>query len=111
MNGDKPKKKWAKGAYAKKIEFRNGGSILKLSLKAADFVTWLEDNVNEKGYVNLVIAELRQPDKFENTHEVYLDQYRPQHQGDSGQSRQQPPARTQYSRADDFPPDDMEPPF
>ena len=37
-------KKYANGLFAKKIEFQNGGSMAKLSIKVEDFVSFLEEN-------------------------------------------------------------------
>ncbi len=45
-------KKYANGLFAKKIEFQNGGTITKLSIKVDDFVSFLEENA-ENGWVNL----------------------------------------------------------
>lgn len=30
---------------------------------------------NERGYCDIIIAEMKQPDKFGNTHTAYLDDY------------------------------------
>jgi len=45
-------KKYANGLFAKKIEFQNGGSMTKLSIKVDDFVSFLEENA-QNGWVNL----------------------------------------------------------
>ena len=45
-------KKYANGLFAKKIEFQNGGSMTKLSIKVEDFVSFLEENA-QNGWVNL----------------------------------------------------------
>ena len=45
-------KKYANGLFAKKIEFQNGGTITKLSIKVDDFVSFLEEN-EQNGWVNL----------------------------------------------------------
>ena len=45
-------KKYANGLFAKKIEFQNGGSMTKLSIKVDDFVSFLEEN-EQNGWVNL----------------------------------------------------------
>lgn len=33
---------------------------------------------NEKGFVNLVVAEMKAPDKWGNTHTVYIDDWKPE---------------------------------
>ena len=30
---------------------------------------------NDRGYVNLVVSQMRAPDKWENTHTVYVNEY------------------------------------
>ena len=45
-------KKYANGLFAKKIEFQNGSSMTKLSIKVDDFVSFLEEN-EQNGWVNL----------------------------------------------------------
>ena len=45
-------KKYANALFAKKIEFQNGGSMTKLSIKVDDFVSFLEENA-QNGWVNL----------------------------------------------------------
>ena len=40
-------------------------------------VRYSELTPNEGGYVNLIVSELREPDKYGKTHTVYLDDYKP----------------------------------
>lgn len=33
--------------------------------------------VNERGYCNLIVAEMKQEDKYHNTHTVFVDTWKP----------------------------------
>ena len=63
---------------AEKIFVGNGKVLgnygqLKISFKIAD----IQQYANDKGYVNLVVAERKEPDKFGNTHSVAVDTWKP----------------------------------
>jgi len=45
--------------------------MIKISFKSADM------KPNGKGWCNLVVGEMRQPDQYGNTHTVWLDTWRP----------------------------------
>ena len=45
---------------------------------------------NDRGYVNLVVAQMREPDKWGNTHTVYVNEYAGRGSGDSRTTTQQP---------------------
>lgn len=62
---------------AKSHTFDNGGTIIKLGIKADDLIEFARQHRNQGGYVNLVVAERRQPGRFGETHTVYLDTYSP----------------------------------
>ena len=32
---------------------------------------------NKKGYVNLIVSKMREVDKYDNTHTVYVDEWKP----------------------------------
>lgn len=50
------------------------GEIINVSLKLSD----LQKIVNEKGYINITISEMKQPDKYGNTLTAYENNYKPQ---------------------------------
>lgn len=52
-------------------EFGNFGNI-KIGLKITDL------KPNEKGYINLVIGKKKEPDQYGNTHNVWIDDWKPQ---------------------------------
>jgi hypothetical protein len=51
--------------------FQNGGKILKLGIKYSELTP------NDKGYVNLVVAQMKEPDKYGKTHTIYVDDFKP----------------------------------
>lgn len=85
---------------AKQITFeRSGKTILKLNFKVEDFIAFLNQHKNEKGYITLGVSERREVGKFGDTHCVWLDTRKPNQNGERPASRpaskpaqQQPPA-------------------
>lgn len=47
---------------------------LKIGIRVADLTP------NAKGYVNLIVGELKQPDDYGNTHSVWVDDWVPNKQ-------------------------------
>lgn len=64
-------KKYVKWKFNKKV-FDNWWSIMKVSFRLEDLSTF----VNEKWYVNIIIAEKKKQDDF-GTHYAYLDEWKP----------------------------------
>lgn len=62
---------------AKAKTFSNGGSVINLGIKREDLAEFVRKHTNERGYVNLVIAERREVGQYGDTHAVYLDTYEP----------------------------------
>lgn len=56
----------------KEKKFDNGGAIVNFSFKPDDLPP-----PNDKGYVNLTLAEMKSPDKWGNTHTVYVNDWKP----------------------------------
>lgn len=52
------------------------GEMLNLSFKLED----LQKIVNERGYVNVTVTQMKEADKYGNTHTVYENDYKPQGQ-------------------------------
>lgn len=46
---------------------------IKIGMKAAD----LKPFITLSGYLNLIVSQMKEPDKYGNTHTVYVDDYRP----------------------------------
>lgn len=87
---------------AKKVEFRDGGSIMKVNMHAETVAQFMKENHNERGYITFVISERRTPDQYGNTHSVALDTWKPK-EGEQRTSRPNP--------APDKPPVDDDVPF
>jgi hypothetical protein len=62
---------------AKEVTFRDGGSMLKLSFKVDEFIAFLQQNKNEKGYINLVCSKRREVGQYGDTHSLVLDTWKP----------------------------------
>ena len=61
----------------KEHEFKDGGSVLKVSFKADKLIAFANQHVNAKGYVNLVFARSKEVGKYGDTHYAYLDTWEP----------------------------------
>jgi hypothetical protein len=57
---------------AKVKRFDNGGEIYKIGIVANQLPA-----PNEKGYINLCLQKMRQPDKYGNEYTVYVDDWKP----------------------------------
>lgn len=77
---------------AKERTFRDNGSILCVGIKADKMIEFLNQNKNEKGYCNIVLAKRRQASEHGDTHYAYLDTFKPTPRGD--QQRSSAPADT-----------------
>jgi hypothetical protein len=62
---------------AKEVQFRNGGSILKVGLHVESMIAFLQTHLNEAGYVNLGISRRREVGSHGDTHCVWLDTWKP----------------------------------
>jgi len=76
----------------KEHTFNDGGSIVKLSFSSNDLAN-MSGNLNEKGYINLVLSKRREEGKYGETHYMTLDTWKPTPQGgQQGQQQQANPA-------------------
>ena len=88
----------------------NYGVFHKISFSAAD-VEKLQQNLNAKGYVNLVMNQRREPSQYGQTHSLTVDTWQPTPQANPyQQAAQQPPQQSpQYNQQpvdpneDDYP--------
>jgi hypothetical protein len=85
---------------AKEIS-KNGWSMLKLSFKSADFVKFIHENTNEKGYINLCVTKRREVGQYGDTHCVWLDTWRPSENRSPQAVSPQPAADTATPIEDD----------
>lgn len=65
---------------AKAKTFDNGGTIIKIGIKREDLAEFVRAHTNERGYINLIVAERREQGTYGDTHSVYLDPYKPKEQ-------------------------------
>ena len=70
-------KTFAKGVFIKEKTF-DTWSKLNMSIKVSDFVEFLKEHENEKGYVNFNISKRRQPSEYGVTHSCELDTWKPE---------------------------------
>lgn len=61
-------KQYVQKSFAKKIDFQDGGSLIKLSFNALMLAEFARANQNEKGYLNLVVSKRRELGKYGDTH-------------------------------------------
>lgn len=64
--------------YIKSMRYKQGKFGGKLSININNLINELNPLKNEKGYVNLNIHELREIDKYGNTHYIVLDEWKPE---------------------------------
>lgn len=57
--------------------FQSGGEIMKLGLNVDAAIEFLQQHRNDRGYVNLVVAERRAPSERGDTHYIALDTWKP----------------------------------
>ena len=62
---------------AKEVQFKNGGSILKVGLHVESMIAFLQAHRNEQGYVNIGISRRREVGSHGDTHCVWLDTWKP----------------------------------
>ena len=63
--------------FVKEHEFKDGGTMLKMSAKADKLIAFLNQHVNSKGYVNFNISRRKEVGQYGDTHSVYLDTWEP----------------------------------
>lgn len=75
---------------AKYITFRDGGEKCRIWL-TPEGVESINANVDRNGSINLVMVQMRDPDKAGNTHTIYVDDWKPA--GDSSRQSHAPQRR------------------
>lgn len=64
------------------------GAFHKISFSAQDLET-LKSNLNDRGYVNLVMNQRQTPSQYGQTHSLVIDTWQPQQPQPQGQQPQQ----------------------
>jgi len=62
---------------AKEVQFKDGGSLIRLSFKADELIAFVQEHVNERGYINLTLSKRREVSQYGETHSLMLDQWKP----------------------------------
>jgi hypothetical protein len=69
-------KKYVNGIIIKEKTFDNGGTQLKISLKTDEVTAQLKE-LNDNGWVNLIISRRKEPSETGITHYSYVDTWKP----------------------------------
>ena len=67
------KNKLAKGIYLKEVKGKYGDFLIA-DIKSLDFIKWLNENTNERGYCNLKFPKRKEIGKYGNTHIAFLNE-------------------------------------
>ena len=88
---------------AKYITFRNGGEKCAIWL-TPEGIESINANVDNKGGINLVMVEMRDPDRAGNTHTLYVDDWKPDRGRSTGRGhapQRREPQRRERDQDDD----------
>lgn len=88
---------------AKYITFRNGGEKCAIWL-TPEGIESINANVDNKGGINLVMVEMRDPDRAGNTHTLYVDDWKPDRGRSTGRGhapQRREPQRREHDQDDD----------
>lgn len=61
----------------KEVKFNDGGSILKIGLHAETAIAFIKEHANDRGFINLVVSQRKEPGRFGDTHSLTLDTWKP----------------------------------
>jgi len=87
---------------AKQITFQSSGkTIIKLGINVAKFKAWLDQHVNDKGYVNMGISARKETSQYGETHTCWLDTWKPEAQRSEPRNVKAAPATKE--QGDDVP--------
>jgi len=65
----------AEKIYIKTVKAKESQYGIKLSFKADELIKQIQENTNEKGYINLELKKRKDADKYGNTHYAEVDTY------------------------------------
>lgn len=57
MASNNNEKKYVNGLFGTVFTFKNGGEVYKMSCKAEDFIKFIQENTNAKGYFNFDVSK------------------------------------------------------
>lgn len=70
-------KQYVNSMWFEEKSFTDGGSILKVNIKADELIKFLNDNKDESGSVKIVISKKRTLEEGKSTHYATLDTWKP----------------------------------
>ena len=68
---------YANGVFVKEIQTKSGDSFLNIDFKSEEFLKFMRENTNEKGYLKISVKRSRTPNKYGNTHYAVLNTFVP----------------------------------
>lgn len=71
-----PNKIYAEGIFLKVINTQYGG-MLTININVDKFISFLQANKNEKGYVNLNIKKRKEKGRYGDTHYAEVNPWKP----------------------------------
>jgi len=79
-------KQYVNGMIIKEKTFDNGGSQLKVSLRVEELTRQLKE-LDDNGWVNLVVARRKEPSDAGVTHYAYVDPWKPTKQNSAPKTK------------------------
>ena len=73
---EKNEKQYVNGLIIKEKVFDNGGAQLKISIKVEELTQQLKE-LNDNGWVNLIVTRRKEPSEAGVTHYSYVDPWKP----------------------------------
>ena len=66
----------AEKIYIKTVKAKESQYGIKLSFKADELIKQIQENTNEKGYINLELKKRKDVDKYGNSHYLEVDTFK-----------------------------------
>lgn len=89
---NKTPRQFINGVWLEEKVFDSGGSIIKLSVLPDKFIESLKSvKPNEKGYIRLVISRRKEVGKNNESHTMYVDDWKPTNSTQSPVPKNVPP--------------------
>lgn len=89
--------------FVKEHEFKDGGTILKVSCKIDKMIAFLNEHTNSKGYVNMIISRRKEVSQYGDTHYAVLDTWEPKPKAEPSDPPPQASPKDESQEASDLP--------
>lgn len=96
-------KVYANGVFVREHTFSSGKTILKVGIDVRKFVEFLNQHIDERGFVNIGISQRQKPSDKGITHTVWLDTWKPDQQRAARPAQRQEYPPIEKSKGDDIP--------